>query len=248
MRNFGLTTINVSNLWGRTLGAIRKRSRASAPLAIATLVAALLLPGAAPAGTPVTLTFSSGPDWKTFSKDPGPTSFSLGKGFIGFPEAVCLNEDFPWPCPDDAVLYGYPGGGWFADLSPIPAAVWIWAPNVTGDTAPAEFASFFFSNTFILAGYPTNGVIYIAADDFAEVRVNGSVVGTVGSVTDIELAGDAQSRLHEFDISSFLKPGRNVITIQGQNGSPDFAGCDVTCTYSQNPVGVVFGGSLSFAP
>jgi hypothetical protein len=73
------------------------------------------------------------------------------------------------------------------------------------------------------------------------------VVGSIGSVTDIELALAAQSSLTPFDISSLLKPGRNVITVNGRNGSPSFSPfCGATCTYNQNPAGIVFGGSLSF--
>ena len=194
-----------------------------------------------------TQTFYSGPDWNAFSKDPGPASFSQGDSYLGSAQRVCLNDDAPWPCPDGALRYGFPGWGWFADLAGIEPAAWIWAPDITGDSAPAELASFYFSKTFVLPGYPVRGILYIAADDFAEVRVNGSVVGSVGSVTDIGLAGEAQSYLHEFDLTSFLKPGRNVITIRGQNGPPDYSGCESPCTYGQNPAGVVFGGSLEYS-
>jgi hypothetical protein len=137
-------------------------------------IAGVLLPGGASAESTRTLTFVSGPDWKTFTNDPGPKSF-------------------------------------------------------------------------ILTGHPTNGVIYISADDFAQVRVNGSAVGSIGSVTDIGLAAAAQSSLTAFDISSLLKPGMNVVTVNGQNGPPSFSPfCAAICTYSQTQAGVVFGGSLSF--
>lgn len=217
---------------------------ASDRAAIASNLSAYWL-GVRSIGTPGTVTFSSGPDWKAFSKDPGPTSFGRGDGFIGPAQAVCLNDWSPWPCPDNALRYGYPGWGWFADLSRIPSARWIWAPHITGDTTPSGFASYFFSRTFILDGRPTRGEIYIAVDDFAEVLVNGSLVGTIGSMTEMWIAGEAQSYLHWFDISGFLKPGRNVITIHAQNAY--WGGCD-PCSYSESPAGVVFGGSMSFAP
>jgi hypothetical protein len=215
--------------------------------AVSALAFVVLLPAFALAETSSTLEFYSGPDWKTFREDPGPTSFSQGNPFLGDAQAVCLNEYAPAPCPDDALRYGFEGsGGWGAYLYATPS-VWIWAPGVSGDTAPADLASFFFSKTFVLSGHPTEGWIYLAADDFAEVRVNGEVVGSIGSVTDIGAAGDAQSYLHGFDILSFLKPGRNTITVQGQNGPVTFpAVCGESCTYAQNPAGVVFVGWLTF--
>ena len=83
-----------------------------------------------------------------------------------------------------------------------------------------------------------------AADDFVEVRVNGTTVGTNGSTTDVTLAGQAQATPATFDLSPFLRAGDNTITVVGQNGPSSFAGCAGPCTYAQNPAAVLFGGTL----
>jgi hypothetical protein len=220
-------------------------------LAVAALGAAIF---AVAGGTPalasdaVTVTFASGQDWSVFTSDPGPTANARGRTFLGSAELVCPNQFSPYVCPTGAVDYGYPfGGGWPADLSAVPGAAWIWAPGVTGATAPAPLASYYFSKTFVLTGHPLDGTISVAADDFAAVSVNGTAVGSIGSTTDIGAAGDAESRLHTFDLTAFLKPGENTITVEAQNGSPFFSPiCSDGCPYDENPAGVVFGGSLSF--
>jgi hypothetical protein len=218
-------------------------------LSITVLVTVLAVPAGASAGNSGTVNFTSGPDWQVFTKDPGHAANGrgLGLGFLGSAQNVCLNAFSPSPCPDGALLYGWPGDGWFADLSAIPGAAWVWAPGVTDSTRPAELATYYFSKSFVLRGPPRVGTIHLSADDFAEVRVNGVAAGTVGSIADIGLSSLAQNELTVFDISSLLKPGRNVITVKGQNGPLSFPPfCDATCTYGQNPAGVVFGGSLSF--
>jgi hypothetical protein len=210
---------------------------------------AVALPTTAAAGTTGTLTFVSGPTWNVFSADPGPAAAGQGEGigFIGHAQAVCLNEFAPAPCADGALLYGFPEPGWPADISAIPGAAWSWAPGVTGSSSPAELATFYFSKGFVIAGTPTAGTLYLAADDYAQLQVNGVTVGSIGSVTDIGLAANAQSLLTPFDISSYLKPGYNHVTIIGRNGPTYYSSfCGQTCTYAQNPAGVVFGGSIAF--
>lgn len=188
------------------------------------------LPAEAQTGT---ITFVSDTTWAV--SDPAGT-------FLGFAQNVCLNASAPSNCPAGATSYGWGGGGWTADLSSIPGATWIWAPGITGTTSPAFPAEFFFSKTFNLSGAPIAGTISVAVDDFAEVFVNSTSVGTTGSVTDVSLAGAAQSSLITFNITSFLVAGTNVITVRAANGQ---FGCG-TGPYSCNPAGVVFGGSLQF--
>ncbi len=103
---------------------------------------------------------------------------------------------------------------------------------MTGATPNADFDEAVFARTFVLAGRPTSGWIEIAADDSAEVRVNGEVVGSIG--------GGSYGSLTRFDLSSPLKPGRNTIAIKATNGP--WCG---TCPFSQNPAGVVFGGMIT---
>jgi hypothetical protein len=190
-----------------------------------------------------TITLVSDTTWEVFNADPalGPATS------LGFAQTVCLHTaptPAPANCPPGATVYGFGGAGWEADLSSIPGAFWIWAPGITGTTAPAELAEYFFAKRIQINGKPTAGAVLIAADDFAEVRVNGTAVGTTGSTTDISLATAAASSLKSIDISAHLKAGANWITIRGQNGEAAFAGC-TTCTYAQHPAGVVFGVSIT---
>ncbi len=186
-----------------------------------------------------TLTFVSDTTWGVFNSDPvhGATKF------FGFAQNVCLNSLNPPSCPTEAISYEYEyNAGWSADLHLIPEATWIWAPGISGATSPASPARFFFSKAFILAGPPTEGSISVAADDYAKVFVNGIPVGTVGSLTDIAVAGAAQSSLTTFDVTEFLVKGTNIISVRAANGP---FGCG-SGPYRCNPAAVVFGGLLSF--
>jgi hypothetical protein len=163
---------------------------------------------------------------------------------------VCLNALFPVGCPADATKYGYPFAGWAA---PRPFGDnWIWLNGVTGDTLGADLATASFSQTVVLTGAPISGAICLAADDFAELTVNGAVVGSVGSTTNPALAALAQSTSTCFDVTSFLLPGSNDITVNGQNGPKTFSpfqatGCNPSCSYKENPAGVTFGGTVTLA-
>jgi hypothetical protein len=99
--------------------------------------------------------------------------------------------------------------------------------------------------SFILGDRP-GGRLSVAADDAAEVRVNGRILDTVGSVTDIAEASISNSRLTTFDLTPLLVTGPNTITIAAQNGPASFGGCPSSCAYSGNPAGVVFGGSITY--
>jgi hypothetical protein len=114
--------------------------------------------------------------------------------------------------------------GWAANLSTIPGAHWILAPGITGATPNASLAQFSFSKTFNLAGAPVSGTISVAVDDFAQVIVNGTPVGSTGSITNAAAAAAAANALTVFDITPFLVTGAN---------------------WSQNPGAVVFGGTLN---
>ena len=154
---------------------------------------------------------------------------------------VCLTPSDPPGCPSDAVDYGL-APGWSADISSLGGARWIWRPGIsTSDVADGVEVTF--TRTFVLAGSP-GGTISIAADDYAEVHINGDVVGSVGSTTDKAAASAAQSALTTFDLGSHLVSGANTITIVARNGPASFA-CGSVCTYAQNPAGVVFGGRLT---
>jgi hypothetical protein len=173
------------------------------------------------------IVFSSGPNWDVFNVDPvTPGAVPLGPAQRAF-------------CPGGIVC-------WSADLSTIPGATWMWGQ--WSPSTPSDLKQFFFSKTFVL-GDPVSGTISVAVDDFAQVFVNGINAGTTGSISDVAAASAAQSEVVTFDISSFLKPGSNIVTVFAQNGPAWFPGAGVCptegCTYGMNPAGVVFGGSLS---
>ena len=165
---------------------------------------------------------------------------------LGQAQNVCLNEFSPLDCPDGATVYGHGGSGWLADLSPIPGATWIWVPYIAGDVSPAESSVFIVAGSFSIPGTPTGGTLSIAVDDMAVVFVNGSLVGRWGSVTEVGKASVADDILKSFDIGPNLVSGLNTLTIKIFNGPAAFAGCAGHCTYTQNPAGVVFGGSISY--
>ncbi len=187
----------------------------------------------------VTINFVSDRTWQVNAMNAdgsvGPT--------MGSAQWVCACSS----CPPGATALGHPYC-WGADLSAIPGACWIWQPGVSGETSPADLQGAYFTKEFNLLCPQVSGRILVAADDFAEVLVNGSVVGTTGSVTDYGLAAAAQGALREFDLSPFLIGGQNTITIRAQNGPSSFTGgrCD-PCSYAGNPAGVVFGGSVSYS-
>ncbi len=163
---------------------------------------------------------------------------------------VCLNAAFPINCPADATKYGYPFGGWFAPRPP--GANWIWLRGVTGETLGADLAKASFSQTVVIKGAPKSGTICLSADDFAQLTVNGGVVGSVGSITNAVVSGVAQNTCQAFDVTPFLKPGPNTIVVNGQNGPKSFSpfqvtGCNPSCKYRENPAGVMFGGTITVA-
>jgi hypothetical protein len=193
-----------------------------------------------------TITFASGTNWRAYKSDPasGPARS------LGFAQAVCVNTRIPSPCPENALNYGYEPVefGWTADRSSIPGALWVWAPKITAATTPAELDQYYFSKKFNVKGDVLAAAVSVAVTDFAEVIVNGVVVGHYGSVEDISQAAHAQMELAVFDIAPYLVKGTNTITIHAQNGPGYFSAlyCG-PCTYNQKPAGVVFGGKITYS-
>jgi RHS repeat-associated protein len=167
---------------------------------------------------------------------------------VGPAQKYCLNATAPPFCPPGATLFGYNQPGWSANLASIPGAAWIWRPGVTGATLSADLAEVRFLREFMLPGAPVSGHISLAVDSAARVIVNGLMVGSYGSVTDRAQAAAAQSNLITFNITNRLVAGRNTIMVIAQNGSGGLAGCQSSCTYAQNPAGVVFGVTVEFPP
>ncbi len=213
-------------------------SHCRSALSLAAVTAAAGL-AALPAAAQTTTTLVSGPSWNTTS---------VSGASLGAAQYVVLNSQYPTVQPPGATNYGSTApSGWTANTSAIPGAYWIWAPGITGATPNASLAQYSFSQQFFLAGAPQSGTFSIAVDDFAAVVVNGTQVGSVGSITDASAAYQAQSNLTTFNITPYLTTGQNTIVVNAENGPASFAGA-VNPPYSVNTAGVVFGGSITSAP
>ncbi len=190
-----------------------------------------------------TLSFASGSDWASYTGVPSSgsaTTDALGTS-LGPAAVVCLEPFQPASCPSGAFLYDFGGysGAWMGGQT-LTGANWIWRADVSLD-ADGALAIAVFQHTFTVGSHPT-GTLQIAADDFAAVFVNHVSVGSVGSVTDISAASSAQGTPTAIDLTPALRGGDNTIVVVGQNGP---YGCgSQPCTYSQDPAGVVFEGSI----
>lgn len=149
-------------------------------------------------------------------------------------------------CPPGATHFGHPFC-WGASLTSFPRACSLGEPSVTRCSEPTDLHGGVFVKTIDIPGLPTSGLISIAADDFAEVRVNSVLAGSSGSTTDYGAAGAAQGSIEVIDLTPFQLGGNNVIPLRAQDGPVAFTGgrCD-PCTNSGNPAGVLFGSSISF--
>ncbi|NUQ25297.1 MAG: hypothetical protein HUU34_15230 [Saprospiraceae bacterium] len=170
----------------------------------------------------VTYNIFSGLTWEVYDNK---------NNFLGYAQNVCLNAALPVNCPMGATQYGYTLGGWTAS---IPGATWIWAPNVSGTTSPAANQEFIFKTVFFICGNPTGGTISVAADNQAEVVLNGNPIGTSTSNT----------VLSNFTISPALivKNFPNYIEVKVRNGANP-ADCQ-SDQYRCNPAGLLFGAYI----
>jgi len=184
--------------------------------------------------------FASGADWPSFDGDLG----GAHGASLGNAKAVCVSPSVPASCPTGGLAFRTSGAGWNATVTAAPGAIWIWR----GDVSPSGLSDLqfaVFEKTFTLGASPS-GTIQVAADDFVEVRVNGSVAGSAGSVTDETVAYSGQSAVTTFDLGPLLQAGENTITIIAQNGPQAFGSCATPCPFTVNMAGVVFGGVLSW--
>ena len=191
----------------------------------------------------------------------------LGRKTVGATEAITFVSDRTWDVsdasdrpvgkaqrvgrastnpPPGTTLFDAGGEGWAADLSSVPEACWIWAPGVTGGTAPANLATFQFTKRLSLDAVPESATIWVAADDYAEIFINERLVGAIGSTDDSVRAHEAQSSLHGFDMKPCLIHGANTIRILVRNGPESFSGVP-EADYARNPAGLVVGGEVTFA-
>jgi hypothetical protein len=143
---------------------------------------------------------------------------------------VCLNATSPSNCPSGAINYGYPSSGWNAN---IPGATWIWA-EVDPTASPANNAEFTFQTPFWLCSTPQDGgTISVAADNSAEVFLNGRSV---------LVATDPSTSTTTTVSAADLYMGQNIITVKAKNAP----GC-TSSQYQCNPAGVLLGASFKDA-
>src|SRR5436190_4918886 len=177
----------------------KERSMKHAKMSVtASVCVAALLPLVVPNATQAsTVNIVSNTVW---------TVTDAGGNPLGNAQNVCLNATAPSNCPPGATLYGYLLAAWTANLSSIPGATWIWAPNITGATSSAENAEFTFEMVFYLCGPPASGTIFLGADNNAEVFINGASAA--------RSTNSDQSVLLSVAVpASMLVQGRNVIQI-----------------------------------
>lgn len=181
--------------------------------------------------------------WFVFKPRPSPSP----PMFAGLAQNYCLNETTPINCfmnvsPPPA-LYGWPNNsGWAADLATLPTgARWIWAPNKTGASTPANLEEFTFETDFYVCDPPTGGTISLASDNTAEVSINGTpITGSASTSADFLTTFTVPANILRG--SSILLGARpNKIVITARNG----AGC-AEDNYGCNPAAVVLGGRFTF--
>jgi hypothetical protein len=196
---------------------------------------------------PCSFKFVSDPSWASYSGLTGPSGdpLPLLGASLGPARDVCASKSAPPNCPGDAVVYGFPGAVWEAS-SGLSSARWIWRADVSPQS-PADLRAVAFAKTFTV-GNGASGTIEVAADDFAAVFVNGTEVGTTGSIASPAKANAAQRIAATFNLTTALVAGSDTIVVFAQNGPTSFAnGCgSAGCTYAQNPAGVVFAGSVQW--
>jgi hypothetical protein len=207
---------------------------------------ALALVMAAPSfSNAAVITFGSSTSWNVYDADPATGTANL----LGQAEYVAISSSMS-NIPAGAVIYGNTNSGlWMANLSTIPGAFWVWGPNIQASTIAPDYQSYYFSQTFFLDNTPTAGTLKVAVDDFAQVFVNGTSVGTYGSVTVPQQT--SENSLKTLNILPELTQGTNTITIMAENGPGSFAAGYVPgqpVTYAMNNAGVVFGGSITTVP
>lgn len=92
---------------------------------------------------------------------------------------------------------------------PLPKdAQWIW----TAETRDNQ--TIYLRKTFRLAKAPAHAALYITADNYFHLEVNGQPVGESRPGAEGE---DVWTTVHRYDVTSLLKPGENTIHVRAEN-------------------------------
>jgi hypothetical protein len=188
--------------------------------------------------------------WNVFGPDPTDPTILL---WLGLSQRVCLNGTSPANClmgvTPAPTVYGYRfSGGWNANIAGLPpTARWMWAPNVTGASSPAQSQAFSFEKDDVyVCDPPQDATISIAADNSAEVWVNGLPVPGSTSTDHMNFTTFRVPAASIYGSSVFPpNPRPNRVTIKASNGLNP-ADC-TSGKYECNPAGVIFWGSFKFA-
>lgn len=206
---------------------VRRHPFAARAALVATVAAVVAgWPGVAHAAFTDTV-FVSDTSWVVTDADPnvGPNLTLPAQA-----QTVCLTSTMI-PCPAGSTIWGFGADAWNPELSNIPGAAWIWAPQVNGSTTPADNDAYVFTKTVTIPGTPHSGTLYAAADDGGTAYINGTELGAITGF----------GVLSAFDLGPHLVPGTNTIVIRAANASI----CGVSCPYSTNPAGLIAGGSIT---
>ena len=90
-------------------------------------------------------------------------------------------------------------------MAKLGQADWIWYPGETRRNHSKVIAA----KEFTLNGLPSEAVWYLTADDGFQAKINGREV----------LAGTRWTRIYTRNVTSFLRPGKNMLEITGVNNT-----------------------------
>jgi hypothetical protein len=134
---------------------------------------------------------------------------------------------------------------WDTHLShPLTASSWIWGSERTG--APVDGELYTFRKSFSLSGVPSDGRLWITADNGYEVYLNGEYVGGAGVIGDWQSDlnnvddGTAWQDVANYDVTGKLVSGENTLVVVAANAPVTVEKNGFSGTIDNNPAGVKF--------
>lgn len=125
-------------------------------------------------------------------------------------------------------------------------ADWIWESYRVVHPINGDIVSFV--RTFEIEGPPTGGILYITCDNGYEVYLNGEFVGSAqvedgwctSNLTEPYVHWDGWQTVENYDISSLLLPGENILKITAANEYMSPPDNPADGTIYKNPAGLIF--------